>query len=310
MIPGPAEHEVLLEVRAVGLCGSDAHWFETGQIGETAMIGPLILGHEFCGVIQSGPRAGQRVAVDPAIPCGICGLCRVGSGHLCQRIRFAGHGTDHGALRTHMVWPEQNLVELPDDMPDEVGALLEPLGVALHAIDLAGLDAASPVGVVGAGPIGLLLIAALASSGIGHVEVLEPLEHRRHAATGLGARAVEFGDTAPDGPAVIFETSGTDEGLGEAMTHVRPGGRVVVVGIPTEDATVLTASVARRNELTLVWCRRMASGDLARALSVAGGMIDVIADLVTHRYALPETAEAFETLVARGGLKVMVMPGA
>lgn len=271
------------------------------------MIGPLILGHELSAVVESGPRAGRRVAVDPAVGCEACPWCRAGSHHLCDRVRFAGHGGEHGALRRQMVWPERCLVDLPDTISDEVGALLEPLGVALHAIDLSNVDGPASVSVVGAGPIGLLLVAALVQSGSSDVAVIEPLDHRRIAARDLGAQVDDVDHTRRESD-VVFETSGTDSGLAQALESARPGGRIVVVGIPAVDETVLTASLARRKELTLIWCRRMARGDLARALAVADGMGGVLADLVSHRYALEETPEAFATLVSRRGLKVVVRP--
>jgi L-iditol 2-dehydrogenase len=320
-VPEPGAGEVLLRVLAVGLCGSDAHWFEEAGIGDAVLGEGLILGHELCAVIESGPRSGERVAVDPAIPCLGCGQCASGRLNLCPNLCFAGHGTTDGALRRHLVWPERCLVPIPDHLSDEVGAMLEPLGVALHAIDLARLEGRGPVVVVGCGPIGLLLVAALRARGVGEIVVTDRLEHRLRAATSLGAaRAITAtGDdhelglllaAVGEGVEVVFETAGTEAALGSALIAARPGGRVVLVGIPSGDRTAFVASIARRKELTLALCRRMLPEDLLRAATLVGeGRVDLDA-LVSHRFPMETSDEAFHTLVGRTGLKVVVLPGA
>ena len=139
--PEPHAGQVLVRVGGVGLCGSDRHWFLEGGIGDAVLGEPLVLGHEFAGVVTSGPRTGQRVVLDPAVPCGRCTLCSAGDGHLCSELRFAGHGSTDGGLRTLVAWPERLAYPLPDSVSDEAAPLLEPLGVALHAIDLGGAEA-------------------------------------------------------------------------------------------------------------------------------------------------------------------------
>jgi L-iditol 2-dehydrogenase len=217
-----------------------------------------------------------------------------------------------------MVWPARCLVPIPDHVPDEQGALLEPLGVALHAIDLAGdLDGTS-VGVIGCGPIGLLLIAALRHLGLGQIVVTDPLAHRVEAAISLGAtRAIVIDGDENDssfvgemgsGLDVVFETAGSDRALHSAMTAVRPGGRVVLIGIPDGDRTSYVASLARRKELTLVVCRRMLPDDLVRAADMAGSGLPGLESLVTHRYPMRQAGDAFRTLIEQVGLKVMIIP--
>ena len=133
-VPEVAAGQSLVRVTAVGVCGSDLHWYEDGGIGD-AKVGdrPLVLGHEFAGVIEGGPRHGRRVAVDPNIACEACELCRHGHPNLCPQVEFAGNATCDGALREFLVWPTSLLVPLPDTLSDMDGALLEPLGVAVHA---------------------------------------------------------------------------------------------------------------------------------------------------------------------------------
>jgi len=134
--PVPGDGESLVEVTSVGLCGSDLHWFTEGGIGDAVLSRPLVLGHEMAGVVRGGPADGARVAIDPAIPCGHCEQCLAGHPNLCPTVVFAGHGGCDGGLRQFLSWPSHRLHPLPAGLTDDEGALLEPLGVALHAVDL------------------------------------------------------------------------------------------------------------------------------------------------------------------------------
>lgn len=317
--PGPGE--VLLRVTAVGLCGSDLHWWEEGSIGDARISRPLVLGHEFAGTVVDGPRAGERVAADPAYDCGRCGPCREGRSNLCLAMRFAGHGTTDGALRSLMAWPERLLVAIPDSIGDDEAAVLEPLGVALHAVDLAPVPPGARVGVYGCGPIGLLLVQLLRRSGASTVVATDLLGHRVAAAEAMGATdAFLVDDISSSDPSparrharevevdVAFEVSGSDEALGDAVAAVRPGGRVVLVGIPARDRTSFEAAAARRKELALLLCRRMVPTDLPHAVEIAAGGGLQLTQLISHRYPIAQVQEAFETLAARRGLKVIVKP--
>ena len=186
-IPGPGE--VLVRVTAVGICGSDLHWYDESAIGDAVLTRPLVLGHEAAGVIVDGPRAGQRVALDPQIPCGACDTCAAGRGHLCPRVRFLGHSVTDGAMRELLAWPAANLVPLPDGIDDAAGAMLEPLGVGIHALRLARVRPGDSVGVFGCGPIGLLLIQLARAAGATTIVATDRLPHRVAAARRLGAIA-------------------------------------------------------------------------------------------------------------------------
>jgi L-iditol 2-dehydrogenase len=299
--PGPGE--VRLTVAAVGLCGSDLHWFEEGSIGDAGLDHPLVLGHEFSGRLDDG----RLVAVDPCITCGECGPCLAGREHLCERSRFAGHSVTDGALRSVMTWPERLLRPLPAGMTAEEGALLEPLGVALHAVDLARIAPGESAAVFGCGPIGLLVVQVLRDRAVAPVFAAEPVSHRLAAAVGFGATAVSTGAPPVDCD-VVFDTAGSNEALATAIGACRPGGRIVLVGIPPHDRTSYGASAARRKELSLQLCRRMEAADLDRAIALAAaGRVD-LAGLVSHRYQLEEARIAFATLAARTGIKVIVTP--
>jgi L-iditol 2-dehydrogenase len=311
--PVPSAGEVRLQVVSVGLCGSDRHWYLDGSIGGTGLTRPLVLGHEIAAVIADGPDAGQRVAVEPAIPCDACATCLAGRRELCPTARFAGYDTTDGGLQTRMAWPRHLLRPLPDAIDVAAASVLEALGVALHAVHLAAIEPTTRVAVIGCGPIGLLVIRALLAAGVTDIVAADPLPHRATAAASAGARLLDettAGRARGDAVDVAIECAGEDAAVDLAIDLVRPGGRVVLVGIPATDRTTFTASPARRKGLTLILCRRMRPDDLGRAIELVGnGTIDV-APLISHRFALDEVGTAFEVLADRRGLKVVVLPGA
>ncbi len=316
--PVPAPGEVLIRVMAVGVCGSDLHWFDEAGIGDAQITRPLVLGHEFSGVVESrsSPLYGQRVAVDPAIPCQVCEYCLEGNPNLCANLRFAGHGLTDGGLQEFLAWPERCLTPLPDALSNSDGAMLEPLGVALYAIDLAGLKPGMAVGVFGCGPIGLLILQLARLSGVIQIIATDRMPHRLEAARASGATEVFLVDDAWNdeqvwrasggrGLAVAFEVAGDNQAVESAIAAARPGGRVVLVGIPFPDVTTFTASTARRKGLTLQLCRRM-KFTYPRAIQlVEQGLVDV-RSLVTHRFSLSQAEQAFRTAQARNGLKVII----
>ena len=328
-VPEPGPGERLVRVTAVGICGSDLHWYDQGGIGDAQISHPLVLGHEGAGVIADGPRRGERVAVDPAIPCGVCRSCRDGYRNLCPRVRFAGHGGTDGMMREFITWPDELLYPLPDELSDADGAVLEPFGVALHAYDLGHLPLGGTAAVVGCGPIGLLLIQVLRAAGARSVLAADPLAHRREAAVKFGADQVidpGAGGTAPaegtpaegaasaagtwpeaaqDGVDVAFEIAGTNDGVRLALEAVRPGGRLVLAGIPDDDLTTFSASAARRKGLTMALVRRMNEA-YPRAISMAArGQVD-LGPVVSHHFPLTEVNAAFAAAIRRTGLKVIV----
>jgi L-iditol 2-dehydrogenase len=312
--PAPAGHS-LVRVTAVGICGSDLHWFAEGGIGDAVLHRPLVLGHECAGVVEEGPLAGQRVAIDPAIPCHACDSCRRGDHNLCPSVRFAGHGETDGALREQMHWPDHLLHPLPDGISDAGGAVLEPLGVALHALDLGKVRAGATVAIVGCGPIGLLMVQLARAAGASAVLAVEPLAHRRAAAETLGAdlavspaqaRAGAVEEmTAGRGVDVAVEIAGPDDAVSIAMQAARPGARVVLAGIPDTDRTSFPASLARRKGLSILMSRRMNEVYPRTIALVRRGLIDVDA-VVTDRFELADAATAFATAAARTGLKTVV----
>jgi L-iditol 2-dehydrogenase len=330
--PVPAPGQQLLKVTSVGICGSDLHWFSEQGIGDARLVSPLVLGHEFSAVIDGGACNGQRVAVDPAISCGVCEPCQKGYPNLCSKVIFAGHGGTDGALREFMTWDITCLHQLPEGLTDEDGAMLEPLGVAIHAVDLAHLKTGMTVGVFGCGPIGLLIIQLARLSGAARIIATDKLPHRVEAAKALGAQHVFLTDGGPSGLTctcstgagrtepevsqilaangkrgvdVAFEVAGEQGAVEDAVAAVVPGGKVILAGIPADDRISLPAGMVRRKGLTLKLVRRM-KHTYPRAIDlVSRGLVDV-RSLVTHRFPLEQAAEAFAVAERREGLKIIV----
>lgn len=316
-VPDPAPGESLVRVGAVGICGSDLHWFTEGAIGDAVLTRPLVLGHEMAGVVESdGPLQGRRVAIDPAVPCFACRSCRAGHPNLCEKIVFAGHGATDGGMRQYLAWPAHRLHVLPEPMDEVAGALLEPLGVAIHTLDLAHVRLGASVAVVGCGPLGLLALQVARAGGATKVIAVEPLAHRRELARALGATlAVEPSDAARAvaemtdsyGVDVAIELAGTDPAVEVAVEAARPGGRVVLGGIPDGDRTTFSASTARRKGLTLALVRRMPEVYERAIALVESGAVD-LSRLVSERVPIERAAEAMAVAVARTGVKTVVTP--
>lgn len=292
--PGaPQAGEVLLRVRSTGICGSDLHPYESGSIGDTLLGSPLTLGHEFSGVVEEVGegvelKSGTRVAVDPAWTCGACSECLRGHPNLCRRQKFCGLYPNHGSLCQWMLVPARCCHPVPDSISDDEAALLEPLGVALHAVNLARIRVGDSVAVLGAGPIGLCIIQLAKLAGAGTVYVTEKLPWRLQMAQQFGAVPLPE-KTEVD---VSLEAAWVQDSAQQAVEITRPGGVVVLVGIPLEDELTLKHSALRRKGLTLLMCRRMKHVYQRTIPLVASGQVD-LRSLVTHRFPLSQAAEAF-----------------
>jgi L-iditol 2-dehydrogenase len=271
-----------------------------------------VLGHEFAGETEDG----QRVAVDPAIPCGYCEFCERGDPNLCENMIFAGHGKHDGALREWMAWNEKSLFPIPDSISADDGAMLEPLGIAIHTVDLGKIKAGMTVGVFGCGPIGLLIIQMAKLSGAANIIATDKLAHRVEAAKRFGASQSylagemrELGEiraaTNGRGVDVAFEAAGAQDAVDASVAAVASGGKVILAGIPNDDKTSFSASTARRKGLTIKLVRRM-KHTYPRAIElVSKGLVDV-RSLVTHRFPLEQASEAFRVAERREGLKIII----
>jgi len=312
--PGaPARGQALLRVSAVGICGSDLHSYLDGRIGDNVVTTPLILGHEFGGVVEAvGPEAfdgdfapllpGTRVAVDPAQPCGRCEMCEQGHPNLCRRLHFCGSFPDDGSLCEAMLLPAHTCFPLPDSIDDAGAALLEPLGIAIHAIDLAKLQVANSVAILGAGCIGLYLLQLARLSGADPVFVIDQFPWRLQVAERYGGVPLNFRDGDPvravldatrgRGVDVAIEAAWADHSVQWAAEMARLGGRLVLVGIPGSDKVELKHSTIRRKGLTMRAARRM-KHTYPRAIHLAStGMVD-LNGIISHRFPLEQTPQAY-----------------
>ena len=306
-----------LRVQAVTVCGSDLHYYKEGAIGSSIALEPHILGHEFSGIMDDdrgealGFPRGTLVAVDPSEACGQrdgpcewCEWCERGETNLCPNVKFAGSAPIHGALREVYHAKPAALFKLPAGFDATDGALLEPLGVAIHAVDHAKIRLGSSVAIVGVGAIGLLILQLVRIVGAGEIHVLEPLEDRRELALKLGADSVHESaeslvkHTRGRGVDTVLEATDTPEGPGAACTVARIGGKVVLVGIPDGDQFTLSASQIRRKGLTIKLSRRMGHVYPRAIQLVAQNRIDIKA-IATHHFTLEHAAEAFELQAER-----------
>jgi len=270
-MPWPRAGEVLIELTAVGICGSDLHYFRHGRIGPQTLTFPQILGHEPAGIVAAlgrgvrGLREGQRVAVEPGIACGRCRPCRDGRPNLCYRMRFLGGPGVPGAFQQYLVMPAECAVPLPSRIDDALASATEPLGVALHALRLVGLKPGEPVGIIGAGPVGLSVLALARAAGGKVVAISDPRAARRAVARRLGAaRTVEpaaFVDVVRDatggrGADVVFECSGAPTAVDVSVAASDRGARVALVGINEVDTLGVDPHAWRVRELQVVQVRR------------------------------------------------------
>jgi len=326
--PGsPAEGQVLLRVKSVGICGSDLHSYKDGRIGDTAVMSPLTLGHEFAGEIEAvGPNAiggdfqplsaGMRVAVDPAQPCWHCPMCEQGHPNLCYNLHFCGLHPDNGSLCQWMHMPARTCFPITDQIDDACGALLEPLGIAVHAVDLAKIRVADSVAILGAGCIGLSILQLVRLSGAQPIFVSDLFPWRLEEAERWGAIPINAAETDPAqaileatggrGVDVAIEAAWADHSVQQAAEMARLGGRLVIVGISEDDRLTFSHSTVRRKGLTIRLSRRMKHTYPRSIRLVQSGAVDLLRT-VSHRFPLEQTPQAFALNVAYEDRVVKIM---
>ena len=303
--PIQGDGQVLVDVQSVGICGSDLHYYKDGGIGGAVIRQPFVPGHEFSGRLCSdietlGLVRGQLVAIDPATPCHRCEWCAQGYHNLCPNVVFLGAPPFNGALTQQICVPHASVFALPETMTADQGAMLEPLGVCIHAIDLAQPKLLESVALIGCGPIGLGILQLLRLSGVGQIIAIDPQTHRTALAEQLGAThtgdspASALDHTDGLGCQLVIEATNSPDGMKHAIQSSRIGGRVVLVGIPDGDAySSIEAAEARRRGLTLKFSRRM--GDVyPRAIELVRQRKVDVDRLVSHHFALAGTPEAFK----------------
>lgn len=299
-VPSPGPGEVLVRVGAVGVCGSDVHYYEHGRIGSAVVERPLVLGHEASGVVEAvgvgvHDRApGQRVSLEPGVPCRACAQCLAGHYNLCSSMRFFATPPIDGAFQEFVVVPAGFAHPIPDDLSDEAAALLEPLSVGVHACRLGRVGAGSRVLVTGAGPIGLVTAQVARACGATRVWVSDVNPHRLAAAAAVGATALDVAgrdladhDVEPD---VLVECSGHPGATVAALRLLAPGGRAVLVGLGADELP-LPLDVVQRREITLTGAFRYANTWPTAIALVSAGLVD-LDRLVTARFGLDQVEDA------------------
>ncbi len=307
------DDDVLIRIAAVGVCGSDMHYYRAGRIGDQVIEYPWIVGHECAGTIEAiGPAAGalkvgDRVAVDPLVVCGRCDQCLAGRAHTCRNQVFLGCPDQlPGALAEYLVMPAACCYVVPDAMTMTQATLIEPFTIGYYAARrLAGDVSGKTAAVFGAGPIGLCVMLALNHGGARAVYLTDVRDNRTALARRMGAHwtgnperndvVAEIMQAQPLGVDLAFECAGEQETLDQCVDVLTPGGTLLAVGIPELDRVSFLMDQMRRKELTVQNVRRQ-NDCTAEAIRVAAsGQVD-LDPMVTHTYTLDRTGEAFDVV--------------
>ena len=316
-IPKPNDNEVLIQVKWVGICGSDIHAFK----GEHPFVHPpIVLGHEFSGVVwDTGSRVstlkkGDRVTVEPNLTCGKCYNCRHGRYNICTNLRVIGCVGYDGALAEYIAIPEEKTIKIPDTLSFEEAALIEPVAVAIHAVRISGQKIGDRVLILGAGTIGLFVMQAARLTGAKQVLITDLLDYRLELAKNLGADniinarlkdPVKFihQSYGKEGIDLIYECVGLEKTISQAIEVARKGTRVIIVGVPAGKINTNLAYVQDR-ELELVGSLMYTRKDFLTAIELIQKEKIKVKPLISHKFTLKEVDKAFKTIL-EGRSKVL-----
>lgn len=314
-VPQPGAGDVLVRVAAVGVCGSDVHYFEHGRIGDFVVEAPMVLGHEASGTIVAvgdgvpADRVGQRVSIEPQRPCRHCEFCRTGRYNLCPDIVFYATPPIDGAFAEYVTIPHDFAHPVGPEISDEAAALLEPLSVAVASCRKAGIGPGSSVVIAGAGPIGIVSAQTARAFGATRVVVSDPLEARRATALRLGATEVvdPMSEALGDGFDAFIDASGSPVAVAQGIRALRPAGVAVLVGMGADEIAI-PVSLVQARELVVTGVFRYANTWPAAIELVRAGLVDLDA-LVTGRYGLDDVRAALDSTHEPTSLKSLVEPG-
>jgi len=323
--PEPSAGEALVKITKVGICGSDMHLYRTGRIGNIGITGPFVIGHECAGqVVAVGQGVNpdlvsRRVAIEPAISCGRCTWCVSGYPNLCPDVLFLGLPPKQGALQEYIVHPAGLLEEIPDHLDDGGAVMLEPLAVAMHAVNLAKIKPGQTVVILGTGVVGTCVLSLLSLWKALKIICVDPIGDRLVRAEKMGAyltintghveevQKQVFSALEKSGAHVVFECAGATESLRAMCEVAGPGAHVVVIGSNPRDDVIFSSGSARRKGLTLRFVRR-SNNTLKPCIHLAEERFISPGDLVTHTFSAPQVTQAFETVgaYADGVLKALI----
>jgi L-iditol 2-dehydrogenase len=315
-VPRPGPGEVLVQVGSVGVCGSDVHYYEHGRIGPYVVEKPLVLGHEAGGVVEAlgdgvgSLRLGQRVSIEPGVPCRTCPQCLGGRYNLCPGVRFFATPPHDGAFAEYVTVPVAFAFPVPDSLSDDAAALIEPLSVGVWACRRGQVAPGSRVLVTGAGPIGLIAAQTARAYGASEILITDVNPHRLQVATDLGLTAIDAAQSPTRGfePDVLLECSGNPHATRAAIASMARAGRAVLVGMGG-DELVLPLSTVQDRELVITGSFRYANTWPTAIALAASGAVD-LDRLVTGHHPLDDVEEALSG--ARHDpkvIKAMVLPG-
>jgi len=326
-VPEPGPEQVLLKMDSVGICGSDVHYWTHGAIGDFIVRAPMVLGHEAAGIVEkcgsnvTSLKVGDKVAIEPGVPCRLCNFCKTGVYNLCPDMQFCATPPVHGNLARYYVHAADFCYKLPPSVSLEEGALMEPLAVGVHACRRAGVSLGKRVLICGAGPIGLVNLLTAQAMGASEVVITDIMENRLEVARNMGAThvyKVGTGKTAEqmsaevesllggNKPDITIECSGVEASIRFGIFSTKSGGCLVLVGLGKPEVTMPIVNAAVR-EVDIRGIFRYANCYPTAIAMVASGKVDV-KPLITHRFQLEETLQAFETAKtgAGGAIKVMI----
>jgi L-iditol 2-dehydrogenase len=302
-VPQPGPREVLIEIRSVGVCGSDVHYYEDGRIGDFVVEAPMILGHESSGIVRAAGSevsrlaVGQRVALEPGVPCGHCLQCRHGRYNLCPDMRFFATPPVDGTLTRYVTLSEDFAHPLPAELSDDAGAMIEPLSVAIWANRKAQTAPGARVLVTGAGPIGVLCALVAQAGGASDVTITDVNSSRLALASGLGIGHVTENVGSARSLAgeadILLECTGVPSAVADGIGALQPAGIAVLVGMAAEAAQLLPVAQIQARELTVTGTFRYANTYPAAIALAAAGRLH-LDDLVGARLTLRESEQALQ----------------
>lgn len=316
--------EVLIRMKAVGVCGSDVHYYDSGKIGSQVVQYPFAVGHEGAGQVEavgSGVKTlkpSDRVAIDPAMPCFTCDQCRAGRFHTCRHMRFLGcPGQAEGCLAEYVVMPETSCIRIADHLTYEQAAASEPLAIGVYAVKLSGIRPGQTACILGSGPIGISVLSAAKAAGITQVAVTDKIPERLAIARQSGATWTGNASD-PDleqqllrnfpQPDFVFECCGSQDALDSAVRLLVPGGKLMIIGIPPFSRFGFDVDLMRRKEIAIQNVRRQNLCTEPTIKMLEDGVIHVD-HWITHRFPLAETQQAFDMVsqYRDGVLKAMIL---
>ena len=326
-VPTPAivnDKDVLIRMKTLGVCGSDIHYYVNGKIGSQVVEYPFTVGHEGAGLVEAVGKAvtrvkpGDRIAIEPAMPCWECDQCRAGRPHTCRNLRFLGcPGQAEGSLSEFIVMPESSCFPIPGSMSYDQAAISEPLAIGVYAVKQSIPMEGAKVGILGFGPIGMSVLLPAQAMGASEIYVSDKIDERLDLAKRCGADAVAnaseedvpavFSKEVPELLDVVFECCGEQEALDDAVKLLKPGGKLMIIGIPEFDHWSFPADLMRRKELCIQNVRRQNEAVQPALDMIASGEINVDA-MATHRFSFEDTKAAFDLVASYGDgvMKAMI----